>query len=139
MGTPLHHDRTGAPRTQWVMAEPVIAAVAAHAAGGVAGVVRLEPGLTGLASQVARSARQKINGLAPAPTEGVRVRTDRSAEPPVVFIAVDLVTSAQDQAAAMAYAVQREVTRAVADATGLTPRSVGVSITDIELYGSGTT
>ncbi|MFF7202545.1 Asp23/Gls24 family envelope stress response protein [Streptomyces sp. NPDC008141] len=138
MGTPLPHDRTGAPRTQWVMADPVIAAVAAHAAGGVAGVVRLEPGLTGLATQVARSARQKIYGLTPAPTEGVHVRVDRSAEPPVLRVSVDLVTSAQDQAAAVAQAVQREVTRAVADATGLVPHSVGVSITDIEPYGAGT-
>ncbi len=137
MGTPLPDDGTTAPHAEWVIAEQVIGAVTAHAASRVAGVVRLEPGLAGLAAQAARSARQKLHGLAPAPTEGVRVRVDRSTVPPVLRVSVDLVTSGQDQAAAVAQAVQRRVTRAVVDATGLTPQSVKVSITDIDPHGAG--
>jgi uncharacterized alkaline shock family protein YloU len=130
-------DKAGVPRCQWVIAEPVIAAIVARAAIASAGVVRLEPGLTGLASQVARSARQKINGLTPAPTEGVRVTVDQSAVPSTLRVSVDLVASGQDQAAAVAQAVQREVTRAVADATGITPQAVTVSIMDIGSYEAG--
>ncbi|MER5465980.1 Asp23/Gls24 family envelope stress response protein [Streptomyces sp. NPDC002668] len=137
MTTTVPDDKAGVPRTQWVIAEPVIAAVAARAAVGVPGVVRLEPGLTGLASQVTRSARQKIHGLAPAPTEGVKVTADRSAVPSIRRVSVGLVTSGQDQAVAVGRAVQREVTRAVADATGLTPQAVVVSIMDIDVYGTG--
>lgn len=130
-------DEARVPRAQSVIAEPVIAAVAARAAVGVPGVARLEPGLTGLASQVARSVRQKINGLAPAPSEGVRVTVDRSAVPSNLRVSVDMVASGHDQAAAVGRAVQREVGHAVADATGLTPQAVVVSIMDIDSYGTG--
>ncbi|MGI5399247.1 Asp23/Gls24 family envelope stress response protein [Streptomyces sp. CA-135486] len=141
MRTTVPDDKARVPRSQWVIAEPVIAAVVARAAAGVAGVVRLEPGVTGLASQVARAARQKINGLTPAPTEGVRVAVDqsldRSVVPSTLGVSVDLITSGQDQAAVVAQAVQREITRAVADATGLTPQAVTVSIMDIDSYEAG--
>ncbi|MFK4222490.1 Asp23/Gls24 family envelope stress response protein [Streptomyces sp. NPDC019890] len=137
MRTTVPDDNARVPRFQWVIAEPVIAAVVARAAVGVAGVVRLEPGVTGLASQVARAARQKINGLTPAPTEGVRVTVDRSAVPSTLRVSIDLVTSGQDQAAVVAQAVQRRVTRALTDATGLTPQAVVVSIMDIDTYGAG--
>ncbi|WP_328890768.1 Asp23/Gls24 family envelope stress response protein [Streptomyces sp. NBC_00316] len=137
MATPVPDDEIRVPRAQSVIAEPVIAAVAARAAVGVPGVVRLEPGLTGLASQVARSVRQKINGLAPAPSEGVRVTVDCSAVPSSLHVSVDMVASGHDQAGAVGRAVQREVTRAVADATGLTPQAVVVSIMDIDSYGTG--
>ncbi|MFD7229200.1 Asp23/Gls24 family envelope stress response protein [Streptomyces sp. NPDC059881] len=134
MTTTVPDDEAGVPHFQWVIAEPVIAAVAARAAVGVPGVVRLEPGLTGLASQVARSTRQKIKGLAPASTEGVRVTADRrSVVPSILRVSVDLVSAGGHQAAAVAQAVQREVTRAVADATGLTPQAVVVSIMDMEM------
>lgn len=141
MRTTVPDDKARVPRSQWVIAEPVIAAVVARAAAGVAGVVRLEPGVTGLASQAARAARQKINGLTPAPTEGVRVVVDQSLDRSVVSsilrVSIDLVTSGQDQAAVVAQAVQREITRAVADATGLTPQAVTVSIMDIDSYEAG--
>lgn len=137
MATTVPDDEARAPRAQWLIAEPVIAAIAARAAVGVPGVVRLEPGLTGLASQVARSVRQKINGLAPAPTEGVRITVDHSAVPSSLRASIDMVASGYDQAGAVGRAVQREVTRAVADATGLAPQAVVVSIMDIDLYGTG--
>lgn len=115
--------------TEWVVHKPVVAAVAVHAATQVAGVVRLEPGLVGLATSMARVARQKIKGLDPAPVEGVRVEIDGTS----VRVALDVVTSGQDQVAAVGQAVQRAVTSAVTTATGLTVAAVSVSILDIEL------
>lgn len=52
---------------EYVIADPVIASVAARAAAGTAGVVRLEPGLRGLATAWTRAARQRWKGLEPAP------------------------------------------------------------------------
>ncbi|MFD9737942.1 Asp23/Gls24 family envelope stress response protein [Umezawaea sp. NPDC059074] len=111
-----------------VITKPVVAAVAAHAASRVVGVVRVEPGVTGLVGSVARAARQRLKGLDPAPTEGVRVRMDGD-----VRMEIDIVTSAHDQAAAVARAVQRAVTRAVTAATGLPVAAVTVCVLDIEL------
>ncbi|WP_370950026.1 Asp23/Gls24 family envelope stress response protein [Amycolatopsis sp. cg5] len=116
------------PETESVIAEPVIAAVAAYAATTVPGVIRLEPGLRGLAGSVVRTARQKFKGLDPAPTEGVRVMKENGE----LRVELDLTSSGFDQVAAVGQAVQRTVARAVADATGLTPTSVTVSIVDIE-------
>ncbi|MET7491778.1 Asp23/Gls24 family envelope stress response protein [Streptomyces sp900116325] len=137
MATTVPDDETRVPRAQWVIAEPVIAAIAARAAVGVPGVVRLEPGLTGLASQMARSVRQRIKGLAPAPAEGVSITVDHSVVPSNLRASIDMVASGRDQAGAVGRAVQREVTRAVADATGLVPQSVVVSIMDIDLDRTG--
>ncbi|AUI57299.1 Asp23/Gls24 family envelope stress response protein [Amycolatopsis sp. BJA-103] len=116
-----------------VISPPVIAAVAAHAAAKVPGVVRLEPGLRGLAGSLTRIARQRIKGLEPAPTEGVRAFLDH--DPPGVRVEIDVSLSGLDQAAATAQAVQRAVSRAVTEATGLTPSAVSVSILDIEILG----
>lgn len=115
-------------RTYTLIAEPVFAAVAARAAAEVPGVVRLEPGLLGLVGSLARSARGWVSGLDPAPVDGVRVTVD-----PAVCIEVDVVLSGLDQAAAVAGAVQRAVSRAVIEATGIVPKEVSVSIMDVEL------
>jgi uncharacterized alkaline shock family protein YloU len=114
--------------TEFVIADAVVAGVAARAAAMTPGVVRLEPGLKGLVTAWSRAARQRWKGLDPAPAEGVRVRTVGS----VVSVQVDIVTSAVDQAAAVGQAVQRSVSRAVEAETGLIVASVGVSILDIE-------
>ncbi|ANN16182.1 hypothetical protein SD37_11380 [Amycolatopsis orientalis] len=116
-----------------VITPPVVAAVAAHAAAKVPGVARLEPGLRGLAGSLTRIARQRIKGLEPAPTEGVRAFVDH--DPPDVRVEIDLSVSGLDQAAATAQAVQRAVSRAVTEATGLVPSAVSVSILDIEIRG----
>ncbi|MFJ8912743.1 Asp23/Gls24 family envelope stress response protein [Amycolatopsis sp. NPDC102389] len=116
-----------------VISPPVIAAVAAHAAAKVPGVVRLEPGLRGLAGSLTRIARQRIKGLEPAPTEGVRAFVEH--DPPDVRVEIDLSLSGLDQAAATAQAVQRAVGKAVTEATGLIPSAVSVSILDIEIRG----
>jgi uncharacterized alkaline shock family protein YloU len=119
------------PTTEWVLGRPVVAAVAVHAATGVAGVVRMEPGLVGLAASMARAARRKVAGLNPAPADGVRVDIDGGR----VRLELDLVVSGQDQATAVAQAVQRAVAAEVASATGLVVDTVAVSILDIQIDG----
>ena len=113
---------------EYVIADPVVASVAARAALATPGVVRLEPGLVGLVTAWTRAARQRWKGLDPAPADGVRVRTADGR----LTVQVDLVTSGVDQAAAVGRAVQRAVTRVVAEQTGLAVAEVLVSVLDIE-------
>ncbi|MGC7094496.1 Asp23/Gls24 family envelope stress response protein [Amycolatopsis lurida] len=117
---------------EWVIGEPVVAAVAAAAAAGVPGVARLEPGVFGLVGSLGRVLRQQVKGLDPAPTEGVRVSYADNAE---VRLEIDLVLSGSEQVAAVARAVQRAVAGAVAAATGLVVASVSVAVLDVELRG----
>jgi len=124
----------GVPLFECVVSASVVAAVAVHAAGAVPGVVRVEPGLVGLVGSVVRNARQRIKGLDPAPTEGARVEFEQAAggnDETTVRVEVDVVISGQDQATAVAHAVQRAVASAVTEATGLTVAEVDVSIIDI--------
>jgi hypothetical protein len=101
----------------------------------VPGVVRVEPGLAGLVASVVRSARQRLRGLDPAPIEGATVEFEPAGERNdgghTVRVQVDVVISGQDQATAVGRAVQRAVSGAVGEATGLTVSEVDVSITDI--------
>ncbi|SFW55769.1 Asp23/Gls24 family envelope stress response protein [Amycolatopsis australiensis] len=113
---------------EYVIEDPVIAGVAARAAIGTPGVVRLEPGLRGLVTGWTRAARQRWQGLDPAPADGVRVRTADGR----VTVRIDLVTAAADQAAAVGRAVQRAVGRSVTEQTGVVVDEVSVSIMDIE-------
>lgn len=123
------------PLFECVFGASVIAAVAAHAAAAVPGVVRVEPGLVGLVGSVVRTARQRIKGLDPAPTEGARVEFEQvgggNDSGHTVRVEVDVVVSGQDQAAAVGHALQRAVSGAVTEATGLTVTEVSVSIIDI--------
>ena len=132
-------DTTGSTsRVESVVTEPVIAAIAAHAAASVVGVTRLEPGLSGLVTALARTARQRIKDLDPAPTEGVRVTVhDPDGTGAIVRVEVDLVVSGQDQVVAVARAVQRAVARAVAHATGLRTSAVSVSVLDVDVHDGG--
>lgn len=111
------------------VANQVIAAIAVRAAAGTSGVVRLEPGLAGLVGSLVRIARGQLKGVDPAPTDGVRVTDDAAG----LHIEVDLVTSGQDQVAAVAVRVQRAVANAVHAATGLILAEVSVSVLDVEL------
>lgn len=124
-----------APEFECLIGASVVAAVAVNAAAAVPGVVRVEPGLVGLLGSVVRAARRRIKGLDPAPTEGARVefeQTDgQNDDATTVRVEVDVVISGQDQATAVAHAVQRAVTGAVTEATGLPVAEVGVSILDI--------
>jgi uncharacterized alkaline shock family protein YloU len=120
-----------APLFECVVGASVVAAVAVHAAETLPGVVRVEPGLFGLLGSVGRTARQRIKGLDPAPTEGARVEFAQADGENGVRVEVDVVISGQDQAAAVAHTVQRAVASAVTEATGLTVAEVDVSIIDI--------
>ncbi|WP_439657604.1 Asp23/Gls24 family envelope stress response protein [Lentzea sp. HUAS TT2] len=133
-------DAAGAvSRVESVITEPVIAAIAAIAATSVAGVTRLEPGLTGLVASMARTARQRVKNLDPAPTEGVRVSVLHAPGTGVatVSLEIDLAVSGLDQAAAVAQTVQRTVARAVTAATGLSISSVSVFIVDVGVPRGG--
>jgi uncharacterized alkaline shock family protein YloU len=127
-----------APRFECVVGASVVAAIAVRAAAAVPGVVRVEPGLVGLVGSVVRAARQRIKGLDPAPTEGARVEFERAVgendDVRTVRVEVDVVTSGQEQAAAVGQALQRAVAIAVTEATGLTVTEVRVSIIDV-LWG----
>lgn len=114
-----------------VISAPVVAAVAVHAANGVPGV-RVQPGLADLVGSVARVARQRIKGLDPAPTEGVRVGFAGNA---CASVELEVVISGQESANSAARAVQQAVANAVLAATGLVVTSVRVSILDIEMPG----
>ncbi|MFJ8966325.1 Asp23/Gls24 family envelope stress response protein [Lentzea sp. NPDC102401] len=109
-----------------VVSAPAVAAVAVHAAERVPGV-RVQPGVAGLVSSVVRATRQQIKGLQPAPVEGVRVRWSGTA----AVLEVDVVISGQDQAAAVARAVQRSVRALVPELTGVEVESVLVTIVDV--------
>jgi uncharacterized alkaline shock family protein YloU len=127
-GTSDAQDAGHAPTFEYAVGSSVVAAVAVHAAVAVPGVLRVEPGLAGLVGSVVRTARQRIKGLEPAPTEGARVEFVRA---DTVRVEVDVVISGQDQAAAVGHALQRAVADAVSEATGLTVAEVGVSVIDI--------
>ncbi|WP_116050150.1 Asp23/Gls24 family envelope stress response protein [Amycolatopsis palatopharyngis] len=114
--------------TEFVIDDVVIAGVAARAAAGTPGVVRLEPGLTGLVAAWGRAARGRWKGITPAPAEGVTVQSSGDE----LSLRLDIVISGADQAAAVGQAVQRSVARAVAEDVGLTVDEVSVSILDIE-------
>ncbi|MEU8895630.1 Asp23/Gls24 family envelope stress response protein [Nocardia sp. NPDC048505] len=117
-----------APAAELVVGEPVIAGVAARAAGRVPGVARLEPGVLGLVGQLVRSGRQLWTGQDPVPSAGVRVRRAGG----LLDIQIDLVLSASGNVAEVGRAVQRSVAEAVTEATGAEVDSVRVYVVDIE-------
>jgi uncharacterized alkaline shock family protein YloU len=134
----FHGTTANGPRTEVVLSEAVIAAVAVRGATSVPGVVRTEPGLSGLMYSLVRSARQRSKGLEPALTEGVRVVVERdSAGVSVVRVEIAVCISGQRRASAVGQAVQVAVARALTEATGWAPASVSVSILDIEIVGAG--
>lgn len=114
--------------TEFVIDDVVIAGVAARAAAGTPGVVRLEPGLTGLVTAWSRAARGRWKGITPALTEGVTVQSSGDE----LSVRVDVVMSGADQVAAVGQAVQRSVARAITEHVGLRVDQVSVSVLDIE-------
>jgi len=118
------------PGTVLVVEPAVVAAVAARAAAAVPGVRRLEPGVRGLVGSVLRAGRQRLlAGADPARADGVRVRRTNDGG---VRVAVDLVVTADADVAAVGRAVQREITRVVAEQTGEDVGEVAVLVLDIE-------
>jgi uncharacterized alkaline shock family protein YloU len=122
-----------APDADFDIRESVVAAIAVQAATGVPGVLRMEPGLSGLVTSVTRSLRQRLAGVDPAPAEGARAEIDNGR----VWLEVAIAVSARDQAAAVGQAVQRAVAQAVRDATGYPVGEVAVSILHVEPGGQG--
>jgi uncharacterized alkaline shock family protein YloU len=116
------------PRAERIT-EPVVAAIAAHAAARTPGVVRLEPGVVGVLREITRAARRWAGLAGTTPVEGVQVRFDDDA----VGIHLDLVVTADRQAAGTAVAAQRAVTGAVTAHTGISAPVVSVSILDIDI------
>ncbi|MEU4669402.1 hypothetical protein AB0F91_15795 [Amycolatopsis sp. NPDC023774] len=113
---------------EYVIADPVVASVAARAALDTPGVVRLEPGLRGLVTAWTRAARGRWQGWIPRRSTGCACAASK-----VGCRSRSTSFSAFDQPAAVGRAVQRSVTRVVAEQTGLAVDAVVVSIVDIEL------
>lgn len=115
-----------------VIGESVLAAIAVRAATTVPGVVRVEPGLTGLVASVTRAARQRLKGLDPAPTEGVRVTVEHDLAG-ASSVRLTVAVAVRGRAVEIGAAVQRAVAASVAASAGVTVSAVTVSIMDIEL------
>lgn len=116
------------PEAELVVGDAVIAGVAARAAILVEGVARLEPGVLGLIGHLARTGRHLWVGQEPMPSAGVRVRRSGG----LLGIQVDLALTATGQVGEVGRAVQRAVTRAVAEHTGADVDEVTVCVLDIE-------
>jgi len=126
----------GAVAFEVVVDGAVAAAVAAHAARGVPGVLRLEPGMSGLLSDIAARARHQVRpGAAgePAPTEGVVVELDGAA----ATVHVDLALHPGDAVVDVAHRVQSAVAEAVRRDAGLQVRAVSVSVLHIDTAAAG--
>ncbi len=114
-----------------VIGESVLAAITVRAATAVPGVVRVEPGLTGLVASVARTARQRLKGLDPAPTEGVRVTVEHDLAG-ASSVRLTVAVAVRGRAVEIGAAVQRAVAASVAASAGVTVSAVTVSIMDID-------
>ena len=113
--------------------ETVAAAIAAHTACAVTGVVRLEAGLGGLITHLAARARHQLrqgDPEEPAPTEGVTVDLDGSG----ARVHIDLATTVDAQAASVAHQVQTAVANALKVDAGLSVTTVSVSVLDIDQH-----
>jgi len=118
--------------TTAVIGESVLAAITVRAATAVPGVVRVEPGLTGLVASVARATRQRLKGLDPAPTEGVRVTVEHDLAG-ASSVRLTVAVAVRGRAVEIGAAVQRAVAASVAASAGVTVSAVTVSIMDIDL------
>ncbi len=113
-------------RAEALLSPSVLAAIAVRAAAAVPGVRRVEPGVTGLVTSVVRVARQRIKGLNPVATEGVRVTVGDGCAQVEVGVAV------AGPAVAVGNAVRRAVSDELAALAGVTAQ-VTVVVLDIEL------
>lgn len=118
-----------------VVIDPAVAAaIAAHAAAGVTGVRRLEPGIGGLVARLSALAAAQLrpDDHDPlAPTEGVDVEIDGSS----ARVHVNLTTDGAHRAVTVAHGVQRAVGDALRTGAGLDNAAVSVSVLDIVTDG----
>ncbi|WP_327145524.1 Asp23/Gls24 family envelope stress response protein [Nocardia sp. NBC_01327] len=117
-----------ATRSELVVADAVVAGVAARAAVAVPGVVRVEPGLRGLVAELTRAGRQLWTGFETAPTDGVRVLRDDG----VLAVQLEIAIGPERHAGVVATAVQHGVIRTVREQTGVRIDEVSVLVVDIE-------
>lgn len=115
--------------SELVVADAVVASVAARAAAAVPGVVRVEPGLRGLVAELTRAGKQLWSGYETAPTDGVRVLRDDGG---ALGAQLEVAIGAERHAGAVGAAVQHEVVRTVREQTGVRLDEVSVTVVDIE-------
>ncbi|GAA1598338.1 MULTISPECIES: hypothetical protein [Kribbella] len=106
-----------------------LAEVAAVAARGVAGVVRLQPGLVGLLKQLAAQAWERASGRPVPDIAGVDVDLHADGS---VQIGARIVTAATHRAVEVGAAVHGAICAAIEAVTGSVPQ-VRVRIVEIEL------
>jgi uncharacterized alkaline shock family protein YloU len=112
------------------IASPVVEKIAALAAAGTPGVLRLEPGVGALATALRHRLQAHLPGSGQdgAPSAaGVRatVTGDQAA------IEVALTVELGQPVAAIAARAQRSIARAVTELTGLAPASIAVTVVDV--------
>lgn len=116
------------PPAGWVVADSVIAAVAARAASRAPGVLRLETGVTELLRQLGERVRRRWIGIVPASTAGVTVSRDDLG----VSVRVSLALAGGARAVIVAERVQQAVAEAVRTDTGVELAAVEIAILAIE-------
>ncbi len=129
-----HGRRMSAAAVEVVLAESVVAAVAAHTARRTPGVLRVETGLGGLVQRLAVRARHEVRADSddedrPADTGGVDVELVGDEADVHVFLAVQ----AGFPVTACAHEVQRRVVEALVTDVGLRQVRVAVSVLDVAL------
>ncbi|WP_245568672.1 Asp23/Gls24 family envelope stress response protein [Nocardia concava] len=115
--------------TELIVADDVVAAVAAWAAAQVPGVVRVEPGLRGLVAGLTRAGKQLWSGYEGASTDGVRIHNPSEG---ALGVRLEIAIAAERAAAEMGAAVQRAVIDTVFERIGVTVDEVSVLIVDME-------
>jgi uncharacterized alkaline shock family protein YloU len=121
--------RVAVPVTETVIAREVVAAIGAHATASVPGVLRLEGGVGEMLTGLGRAARQRIAGITPAPVTGVSATVTGG----LTRLQVAIAVSGGWPVVQVVAAVQRLVTAAVADGTGLVVGGVDVAVLDVGL------
>ncbi|AYF76680.1 Asp23/Gls24 family envelope stress response protein [Nocardia yunnanensis] len=115
--------------TELIVADAVVAGVAAWAAARVPGVKRVEPGLRGLVAGLSRAGRQLWSGYESASTDGVRVRNPDDG---ALGVRLEIAIGADRPAPDVGAAVQRAVIDTVFERLGVTVDEVTVTVIDIE-------
>ncbi|MEC3953578.1 Asp23/Gls24 family envelope stress response protein [Nocardia sp. CDC153] len=116
-------------RTELIVADAVVAGVAAWAAARVPGVVRVEPGLRGLVAGLTRAGKQLWSGFESASADGVRVHNPAEG---ALGVRLEIAIGAERAAADVGAAVQAAVIDTVFERLGVTVDEVSVVIVDIE-------
>jgi uncharacterized alkaline shock family protein YloU len=118
------------PGTEVVIAGEVVAAIGAHAAASVPGVLRLEGGVSEMLAGLGRTARHRIAGIDPAPVTGAAAVVAEG----LARLRIGIAVAGDRPVLPTVAAVQRSVAAAVAGATGLAVAGVDVAVLDVVLH-----